>query len=114
MPSAKIGDIDIYYEEQGQGEPVLLAPPSWWPSDTWKVGVVPFLSKQYRTIIFDCRGTGYSGKPDHGYTIEPVRQGLCGASGTSENLPLLMRRDLRSAGRSFRRWRSSGPIWSLP
>ena len=28
MPSAKIGDIDIYYEEQGQGEPVLLAPPT--------------------------------------------------------------------------------------
>ena len=53
MPSAKIGDIDIYYEEQGQGEPVLLAPPSWWPSDTWKVSVVPFLSKHYRTIIFD-------------------------------------------------------------
>lgn len=70
MPSAKIGDIDIYYEETGQGEPVLLAPPSWWPSDTWKVGVVPFLSKSYRTIIFDCRGTGYSGKPDRGYTIE--------------------------------------------
>jgi len=25
MPKAKIGDIEIYYEEQGQGEPVLLA-----------------------------------------------------------------------------------------
>jgi len=70
MPSVKIGDIDIYYEEKGQGEPVLLAPRSWWPSDTWKVSVVPFLSKHYRTIIFDCRGTGYSSKPDHGYTIE--------------------------------------------
>ena len=58
MPTAKIGDVEIYHEEQGQGEPVLLAPPSWWPSDTWKVGVVPFLSKRYRTIIFDCRGTG--------------------------------------------------------
>jgi 3-oxoadipate enol-lactonase len=69
MPIAKIGDIDIYYEEQGQGEPVLLAPPSWWPSDTWNVGVVPFLSKRYRTIIFDCRGTGHSSKPDHGYTV---------------------------------------------
>jgi pimeloyl-ACP methyl ester carboxylesterase len=69
MASAKIGDIEIYYEEHGQGEPVLLAPPSWWPSDTWKVAVVPFLSKRYRTIIFDCRGTGYSGKPGHGYTI---------------------------------------------
>ena len=69
MPIAKIGDIDIYYEAQGQGETVLLAPPSWWPSDTWKVSVVPFLSRRYRTIIFDCRGTGFSSKPDYGYTI---------------------------------------------
>lgn len=70
MPKAAIGDIELYYEEEGRGEPVLLAPPSWWPSDTWKVAVVPFLSKNYRTIIFDCRGTGYSSKPDHGYAIE--------------------------------------------
>ena len=81
MPSAKIGDIDIYYEEQGQGEPVLLAPPSWWPSDTWKVSVVPFLSKHYRTIIFDCRGTGYCSKPDHGYNIEQFAKDCAGLLG---------------------------------
>jgi pimeloyl-ACP methyl ester carboxylesterase len=78
MPTAKISDIDLYYEQQGEGEPVLLAPPSWWPSDTWKVAVVPFLSKRYRTIIFDCRGTGYSGKPDHGYTIEQFARDCAG------------------------------------
>jgi 3-oxoadipate enol-lactonase len=78
MPTARIGDIDIFYETQGQGEPVLLAPPSWWPSDTWKVAVVPFLSKRYRTIIFDCRGTGYSSKPDRGYTIEQFAKDSAG------------------------------------
>jgi 3-oxoadipate enol-lactonase len=78
MPSAKIGDVDIYYEVQGAGEPVLLAPPSWWPSDTWKVGVVPFLSKRYRTIIFDCRGTGYSSKPEDGYTVEQFAKDCAG------------------------------------
>ena len=78
MPTAKIGDIEIYYEEQGRGEAVLLAPPSWWPCDTWKVGVVPFLSKRFRTIIFDCRGTGYSSKPDHGYTIEQFAKDCAG------------------------------------
>ena len=88
MPTAKIGDIEIYYEEQGQGEPVLLAPPSWWPSDTWKVGVVPFLSKRYRTIIFDCRGTGYSSKPIDGYTIAQFAKDCAGLSGAIENRPL--------------------------
>ena len=70
MPKANLGDIEIYYEERGQGEPILLAPASWWPSDTWNVGVVPFLSKRFRTIIFDCRGTGRSSKLENGYTVE--------------------------------------------
>jgi len=69
MPTAKLGDIEMYYEEKGSGEAVLLVPASWWPSDTWNVGVVPFLSKQFRTIIFDCRGTGRTSKPKDGYTV---------------------------------------------
>jgi pimeloyl-ACP methyl ester carboxylesterase len=69
MPKALVNDIEIYYESAGSGETVLLVPPSWWPSDTWKIGVVPFLSKRYRTIIFDCRGTGRSAKPTSGYTV---------------------------------------------
>ncbi|MEX0807055.1 MAG: alpha/beta fold hydrolase [Candidatus Binatia bacterium] len=69
MPTANLEDVQIYYEDSGPGEAVFLAPPSWWPCDTWKVGVVPFLSKRFRTIIFDPRGTGRSSKPDHGYTI---------------------------------------------
>ena len=78
MPKANLGDIEMYYEEKGSGEAVLLAPPSWWPSDAWNVGVVPFLAKKYRTIIFDCRGTGYSSKPDHGYTIEQFAKDCAG------------------------------------
>jgi 3-oxoadipate enol-lactonase len=78
MPTADLGDVKIYYESQGEGEAVLLCPPSWWPSDTWNVVVVPFLSKRFRTIIFDCRGTGYSSKPDHGYTIEQFAKDCAG------------------------------------
>ena len=78
MPTAKIGDIDIYYEEAGGGEPVLLAPPSWWPCDTWKVAVVPFLSKRFQAIVFDCRGTGFSATPDHGYTVEQFARDCAG------------------------------------
>ena len=70
MPIAKVNGIDIYFEEHGRGEAVLLIPASWWPSDTWKVEVVPELSKRYRTIILDCRGTGRSSKPADGYTVQ--------------------------------------------
>ena len=78
MAIAKLADLEIYYEEQGSGEPVLLAPASWWPASTWNVGVVPFLSKRFRTIIFDCRGTGRSSQPHDGYSVTQFAQDCLG------------------------------------
>ena len=78
MPIAKLADLEIYYEAQGSGEAVLLAPASWWPSDTWNVGVVPFLSKRFKTIVFDCRGTGRSSQPKDGYTVTQFAQDCLG------------------------------------
>ncbi len=74
MPKAKLRELEIYYEEQGSGDPILLTPASWWPADAWKVGVVPVLAKRYRTIIFDCRGTGRSSKPSGAYTVAQFAQ----------------------------------------
>ena len=78
MPKANLGDVEIYYEVQGEGEPVLLVPASWWPSHAWKVGVVPFLSQRFKTIIFDCRGTGRSSKPEDGYTVAQFAEDCIG------------------------------------
>ena len=69
MAIANVNGVEIYYETQGSGEPVLLVPPSWWPCATWNVVVVPMLARRYRTIIYDGRGTGRSGKPKDGYTV---------------------------------------------
>jgi pimeloyl-ACP methyl ester carboxylesterase len=69
MPTTDVNGVEIYYEVQGSGETVLLVPPNWWPCATWNVGVVPFLSKRYRTLVYDGRGTGRSGKPKDGYTV---------------------------------------------
>jgi pimeloyl-ACP methyl ester carboxylesterase len=69
MAIANVNGVEIYYETQGSGEPVLLVPPSWWPCATWNVVVVPILSGRYCTIIYDGRGTGQSGKPKDGYTV---------------------------------------------
>lgn len=78
MPTVALEDIELYYEEHGRGEPVLLVPPSWWPCDAWKVVALPILSERYRAIIFDPRGTGRSQRPDRGYTISQFAQD-CGA-----------------------------------
>ena len=81
MAIARLTDVEIYYEVHGSGEPVLLAPASWWPSDTWNVGVVPFLSKRFKTIVFDCRGTGRSSQPSDGYTVSQFAQDCLGLLG---------------------------------
>ena len=70
MPKAAVNGIDLYYEAQGNGETVILVPPNWWPCATWNVGVVPRLSRRYRTLIYDGRGTGQSDKPADGYTVD--------------------------------------------
>ncbi|HVO96362.1 MAG TPA: alpha/beta hydrolase [Terriglobales bacterium] len=69
MSKAELNGVEIYYAVSGQGEPVLLVPASWWPSDTWNVGVVPFLSRRFKTVTVDCRGTGRSSRPQDGYTV---------------------------------------------
>lgn len=69
MPMAKLAGVEIYYERHGAGEPVLFVPASWWPSDPWKLQVVPTLSRRWETVIMDCRGTGRSSQPDDGYTV---------------------------------------------
>lgn len=74
MPKVQIDDFELYYETQGSGEPVLLIPPNWWPCATWNIQVVPTLSKKYRTIIYDQRGTGNSDKPKDGYTVAQFAQ----------------------------------------
>ena len=113
MPKADVGDIEIYYEERGSGEAVLLVPASWWPSDTWNVGVVPFLSKPFRTIIFDCRGTGRTSKPKEGYTVTQfARDGIALLQHLGVNRCHAV--GFALGGRSSRRWQSSGPIWWQP
>jgi 3-oxoadipate enol-lactonase len=70
MPTKQVNGFEIYYETRGSGDPVLLIAPNWWPCATWNVGVVPELSKRFRTIIYDGRGTGRSAKPTDGYTVK--------------------------------------------
>lgn len=67
MPTLKANDIQVYYEEQGSGEPLLLimgitAPGSVWEAhaDCWK--------EDFRCIMPDNRGVGLSDKPEGPYT----------------------------------------------
>ena len=78
MALAKLAELELFYETRGSGEPVLLAPASWWPSVTWNVGVVPFLTRRFETITFDCRGTGRSSQPHNGDSVTQFAQDCLG------------------------------------
>ena len=85
MPTAKVGDVNIYYESQGEGEPVLLIQGYGAYSGHW-ASQIPSFSQEYRVISFDNRGTGRSDKPRMPYTMKMMAddaKGVLDAVGVS-------------------------------
>ncbi|MBM4263103.1 MAG: alpha/beta hydrolase [Deltaproteobacteria bacterium] len=68
MPTAKVKDADIYYEEQGQGPAFLFCSETAASGEIWKIFQVPEFSKDHRVITFDYRGTGRSSRPSIDYS----------------------------------------------
>jgi 3-oxoadipate enol-lactonase len=58
----------IYWDEQGQGAPILLIMGLGWPSYLWH-RTRPVLSARYRTVALDNRGVGQSDVPPGPYPI---------------------------------------------
>jgi pimeloyl-ACP methyl ester carboxylesterase len=68
MSTARVGDIELYYEDHGSGEPLLCIMGLAADSTAW-VLQTPDFAKRYRTIIYDNRGVGRSSKPQGPYSI---------------------------------------------
>ena len=68
MPHQTVNGIRIYYEEQGQGEPLILINGLAFPMDLW-FAQIRELAKNFRVIALDNRGIGRSDKPDEEYSI---------------------------------------------
>jgi pimeloyl-ACP methyl ester carboxylesterase len=77
MPIAKVGDINLYYEIQGIGDPLVLIMGYGAHSGGW-FAIRDKLAKEYRVIIFDNRGTGRSDKPDIPYTSQMMAGDIVG------------------------------------
>jgi pimeloyl-ACP methyl ester carboxylesterase len=60
--------VTIYWDEAGQGDPLLLIMGLGYPSAAW-YRTRPILEKEYRTIAFDNRGVGQSDMPAGPYPI---------------------------------------------
>jgi len=69
MPVVQANNIDVYYEVQGAGEPLVLIP--YLAADQACYAFqVPDYAKHFTCYTVDLRGAGLSGKPDGVYTTE--------------------------------------------
>src|SRR6266436_8122541 len=68
MPHANSSDVKIYWEDQGEGDPLLLIMGLGYTMEMW-YRTAPVLSQRYRTISFDNRGVGRSDVPPGPYQI---------------------------------------------
>jgi 3-oxoadipate enol-lactonase len=68
MPYIQNQGANIYWDEQGSGEPLLLLMGLGYPLDMW-YRTRPVLATRYRTIAVDNRGIGRSDMPPGPYPI---------------------------------------------
>ena len=68
--------IDLYYEDHGKGNPVVLI--HGWPlsSASWEKQASALLDASYRVVSYDRRGFGYSSKPTEGYNYDVLADDL--------------------------------------
>lgn len=68
MPKTKAGELELFYEVTGEGEPVLFIHGLGSSSQDWEAQV-PAFEDRYRVITLDLRGHGQSAKPLGPYSI---------------------------------------------
>jgi 3-oxoadipate enol-lactonase len=71
MPTVQANGIDIYYEVQGEGEPLVLIPYLAADQACYAFQVAEY-AKHFSCFTVDLRGAGLSGKPEGTYTTELV------------------------------------------
>jgi pimeloyl-ACP methyl ester carboxylesterase len=75
MPTASARGAELYYEEHGRGEPLVLVPGFGTGLWIW-YRQVPVFAERFRTIIFDPRGVARSQAPDEPFTMRDLADDL--------------------------------------
>ncbi|UII25039.1 alpha/beta hydrolase [Fulvivirga maritima] len=70
------GEINLFYKEQGNGQPVVFI--HGWPlhHDMWKFQMEELSQHNFRCIAYDRRGFGQSDKPKTGYDYDTLAADL--------------------------------------
>ncbi len=70
MPKVKCNDINVCYEVQGKGFPLVMIMGLSANMDWWDQSLIEEISKKYKTLIFDNRGAGRTDAPKIDYSIK--------------------------------------------
>ena len=68
--------IDVYYEDHGTGQPVVLIHGYPLDGNSWERQAAALLDAGYRVITYDRRGFGQSSKPTTGYDYDTFASDL--------------------------------------
>ena len=84
VPTAHHATINLYYEDYGSGQPIVLI--HGWPLThrAWEGQVQHLVESGYRVISYDRRGFGQSDKPWEGYDYDTLSADLKGLIDTLE------------------------------
>ncbi|MBI5712085.1 MAG: alpha/beta fold hydrolase, partial [Chloroflexi bacterium] len=67
-----LNSASIYYEEYGDGFPIILIHGSTVTGHADWSHIAPLLAKKFRVIIPDCRGHGKSSNPNLSYSFKEM------------------------------------------
>jgi pimeloyl-ACP methyl ester carboxylesterase len=81
MPYVNVGkenssDIELYYEDHGSGDPVILIHGYPLSGASWEKQVPVLLDARHRVITYDRRGFGKSSQPTVGYNYDTFAEDL--------------------------------------
>ncbi len=77
MATVEANGIEIYYEEHGEGEPLLLIMGWGGNAASWRPQI-PGLAERFRVIAFDNRGVGRTSAPDAPYSVAQMARDAAG------------------------------------
>src|SRR5262245_61489138 len=62
MPRVRVNGVELVYEVEGDGDPLVLVHGSWTDRSTWQA-VIPGLARAVRVVTYDRRGHSQSERP---------------------------------------------------
>ena len=77
MPVVKVGNINMYHEVHGEGEPLVLIHGAGLETSS-VVPLIQMFTSKYKVVSIDNRGVGRTDKPNEPYTIEMMAEDTVG------------------------------------